>query len=89
MVSTYLQAAGTAIRPTYKGFEDQNALMVACEKGHTTIVDLLKKHGFDLNTTDDNNRTPLMRAVQREDARMVEHLLAYHKKKGKLKVNSS
>ncbi len=51
-------------------------------------MDILKKANFSLNAVDDNNHTALIIAIEREDSKMVEHLLSYYKKNTKtLDVN--
>ena len=52
----------------------QTAASLAAHYGHVQVVQLLAKEGAHLNLADHLKRTPLLLAIERRDARLVEIL---------------
>lgn len=54
----------------------QTPLMLAARKANTTVVELLIRHGADVNTQDDIGNTALMCAIDCGNLEMVKLLIA-------------
>lgn len=54
----------------------QTPLMLAARKSNTTVVELLLRHGADVNTQDDIGNTALMCAIDCGNLEMVKLLIA-------------
>lgn len=65
-------AAGADPNAFHKG---QNALMLACEKGHRDVLELLLNNGTKINAVDTYNRTALYLATQFGHLACVSFLL--------------
>lgn len=51
-----------------------SALLLACGKGHTAVMDVLLNAGADINSADAQNRTPLMLAAMADELAAVRLL---------------
>ncbi|XP_048241764.1 ankyrin repeat and KH domain-containing protein mask-like [Haliotis rufescens] len=58
------------------GWEDQTAVMMAAEKGHCDVYNLLVLEGADLSLIDRNNMDCLMLACKGGNSTMVKHFLS-------------
>lgn len=56
-------------------YSKNHALLFACQKGHTAIVDLLLKAGADCNTYMDGYHTPLFQVIVQNQPKVFERLL--------------
>ncbi|XP_071094367.1 serine/threonine-protein phosphatase 6 regulatory ankyrin repeat subunit B-like [Haliotis cracherodii] len=59
-----------------RGRSNQTPVMLAAEKGHVDVSNLLVSEGADLSLTDDNNNDCLMLACKRGSMLIVKHLLS-------------
>ncbi|XP_019854452.1 PREDICTED: ankyrin repeat domain-containing protein 17-like isoform X2 [Amphimedon queenslandica] len=55
--------------------ENGTPLQIVCIKGYTEIVELLLKHGADVNVTDKDDRTPLHIACMKQHKEIIKLLL--------------
>lgn len=69
--------AGGADINAAMGKDGSNALFYAVDRGSRGLAEALLERGIETKTSGFNNNTPLMRAVIRRDAPMVELLLEY------------
>ncbi|XP_048242524.1 uncharacterized protein LOC125374880 [Haliotis rufescens] len=58
------------------GSQKQTAVMIAAEKGHYGVYNLLVLEGADLSLTDEDNRGCLNLACERDNVYIVKHLLS-------------
>ncbi|XP_048241730.1 uncharacterized protein LOC125374644 [Haliotis rufescens] len=59
-----------------RGWWQQTAVMIAAERGHSDVYNLLVLEGADLSLTDEDNRDCLMLACKGDDMSIVKHLLS-------------
>ena len=58
--------------------DGDTALMLAAQRGHIELVNLLLKNGADVDARNLNGETVMMRAAENDRVAMVKILLAHH-----------